>query len=118
MSETKLLNCPFCGGKARFCRLSEKQKDGYTDCVFVRCKDCYASTKKIEYNARIHKNDSEYDEAKQLWNTRKPMERIVERLEELEERSMFPDDDDYICGQYDAFTECKKIVKEEGGFDV
>ena len=48
MSETKLLNCPFCGGKASFWRLSEKQKDGYTDCVFVRCKDCYASTKKID----------------------------------------------------------------------
>ena len=114
MSETKLLNCPFCGGKASFWRLSEKQKDGYTDCVFVRCKDCYASTKKIEYNARIHKNDSEYDEAKQLWNTRKPMERIVERLEELEEEYAYPDDDEYTAGHYSAYKDALKIVKEEG----
>ena len=117
MSETKLLNCPFCGGKASFWRLSEKQKDGYTDCVFVRCKDCYASTKKIEYNARIHKNDSEYDEAKQLWNTRKPMERIVEKLEESYRLYAigFNAED---RGGYDAYSDAIEIVKEEGGLNA
>lgn len=71
MNHKKLKPCPFCGDKANYWRASKYIGDGhYTDIVFVRCKNCRATTKEIEYDARIHKNDSEYDEVAGLWNNR------------------------------------------------
>lgn len=65
MSETKLLPCPFCGGKA----IVSQDSDGY----YVTCKnDCVVQMK--SYLER---------EAINAWNNRKPVERILERLEEL-----------------------------------
>ena len=57
------------------------------------------------------------EKAVEDWNTRKPMERIVERLEELEEEYMYPDDDDYIVGEYDGIREALTVVLEEGGLN-
>lgn len=125
----ELKRCPFCGGEAVFWRLSEKTGNEYTDYVFVRCKACYASTRNIEFNASVHKNDSEYDEAERLWNARKPMERILERLEEKAEKAMDNSEKAAELGQAyekhmifngakgNAFEEAIDIVKEEGGIE-
>ena len=69
MSDTKLLPCPFCGGEAEL-RVSN---DGY---AVVGCKndDCQGYACCYKYNSK--------KEAIQKWNTRKPIERIIERLEE------------------------------------
>ena len=83
-NETKLLSCPFCGGEAEFVRGIER-KDIFqsSDYVYVRCKECHAQTSKIYYSAEFHKLDEEYALVEKAWNTRKPMERIVEQLEDM-----------------------------------
>lgn len=55
-----------------------------------------------------------------LWNNRKPMERIVERLEEQAEECRkywqeFDDEDSF--GGMNAYCDAVKIVKEEGGMN-
>lgn len=110
----KLLSCPFCGGEAIYYRTPVKSNGGWCDSVVVKCKQCEARTARILYDARKHPNDEEYTEAAKAWNTRKPLEQIVERLGELQ--------DDY-CDRYchigipslfqDAWDEAIEIVKEE-----
>lgn len=58
----RLKPCPFCGGKANF------QGNGH----WISCEDCLAETNYFDYK----------EEAIKAWNTRKPMDRIVEQLEE------------------------------------
>ena len=60
----KLKKCPFCGGEAEVV--------GGNPYHWVFCKNCDAESKQM----------STIDGAIAAWNTRKPMERIVERLEE------------------------------------
>lgn len=74
MSEIKLLPCPFCGGEA------ELHTDYDTE--WIECTQCHCSTAK--------QAGDYYDEGFMdgtyvipIWNTRKPMERIVEQLEEM-----------------------------------
>ena len=67
MSETKLLNCPFCGGEAELLK-GLCELDNY-----VMCLECRSKTKL--YNTK--------ESAITAWNARKPMERILERLEVL-----------------------------------
>ena len=92
MSEIKLLPCPFCGGEAEFVRGIERkdifQSSDSSDYVYVRCKECHAQTSKIYYSAEFHKLDEEYALVEKAWNTRKPMERIVEKLEEEHAKEM------------------------------
>lgn len=95
MSDKKLLkNCPFCGGEARF-----STEDGN----WINCKSCGAETDYFEQR----------EEAVNAWNTRVPMQKIVKRLETLQEEYMYPDDDDYIVGQYDGVREALTVVLEE-----
>ncbi len=67
MSETKLLPCPFCGGEATL------RKSEVTQLYHVACFECGC------------RQDSSYksESAINAWNTRKPMDDIVERLEEF-----------------------------------
>ncbi len=69
MQNDKLLNCPFCAGEAK---IDITGDGGYR----VTCKRILGCGCKFEWF------DSE-DEAIASWNTRKPMERIVESLEEV-----------------------------------
>lgn len=64
----KLLPCPFCGGEARI----QHYRNG--DCA-IECIECYGKT---------HRSVTE-DLAIRRWNTRKPIDRIVEQLEEKTE---------------------------------
>ena len=67
MSEIKLLRCPFCGGEAELLK-GQCEIDNY-----VMCLECRSKTKL--YNTKAS--------AIKAWNTRKPMEDIVDELEEL-----------------------------------
>lgn len=106
MSEKKLLPCPFCGG--------QKVIETYHAFVPVLlCGDCGAmmTIPMANFSTSYKKILVE------KWNTRKPMERIVERLEKLQEEYMYPDYDDYIAGQYDGVREALTVVLEEGGLN-
>lgn len=73
MSEIKLLPCPFCGGKAHKRIAFPCDADGMEmNLYIVGCDTC-----DIQFSWL-------WDEevAMELWNTRKPMDRIVEELEE------------------------------------
>ena len=72
MSET-LLRCPFCGGEAELLK-GQCEIDNY-----VMCLECRSKTKL--YNTKAS--------AIKAWNTRKPMQNIVERLEEQAEEENF-----------------------------
>lgn len=89
----KLKKCPFCGG------------EGYVISVemhyWIRCKSCNADTDA----------DSTLEGAIHLWNARKPMERILERIEnEILEELSDSGDDWYTSEQINKVIE---IVKAE-----
>jgi Lar family restriction alleviation protein len=60
----QLKKCPFCGGEAKWGNVLHN---------YIECKECGFETIWYETEA----------EAIKIWNTRKPKDRIVERLEEL-----------------------------------
>lgn len=101
MSELK--RCPFCDGKLKKSGSKRRGNQFYMH----------------EYNGCIlqiicFRTDDV--ESIEKWNTRKPMERIVERLEE--QKSYADDlDDDLSCGEYTGLALAIEIVKEEGGLN-
>lgn len=114
MSEIKLLPCPFCGGEAEVIGNYIKGVPNNFQ-YFVRCKKCKARPQPFYTFKKKEK-------AVEAWNTRKPMERIVERLEEMKMRYFL------IIGNsgsanldsvYEEVGNCIdraiEIVKEEGG---
>ena len=98
MSEIKLLPCPFCGGEAKL-----YSGIGY---AVVGCKkeDCQGSACCYKYNSK--------KEAIEQWNTRKPMERIIERLEE-ERKYSYENFKDEERAWRKGLRTAIKIVKEE-----
>ena len=62
----KLRECPFCEGEAAIWEISRKKKR-----YAVSCYRCSCATDEMETR----------EEAIKAWNTRKPMDRIVEQLE-------------------------------------
>lgn len=110
MSELK--RCPFCGGEAKIDKT-------IANTVSVECTVCHASSRMI----LCTEGDIE-QKAIEAWNTRKPMYRIVEQLEECYER--YEDleyyehlengrslDFEYCHGKKDGVNEAIGIVKEE-----
>lgn len=79
MSELKLLNCPFCNGKAEFVKMGIA-KD--ISLGFVRCTEC---------GIRLRQGNCTEDFARDEWNRRKPMSNIVEKLEELPYKTNYSD---------------------------
>ena len=108
MSDKRLRSCPFCGGEALL------HKSVFIKCeVTVVCKKCGART--LTYPS-VSISDAKM-RAINAWNTRKSMDRIVERLEEERDYEDIFEDDSSI-GAYNAYLNALKIVKEEGGIDV
>lgn len=72
---------------------------------YVQCNYCKASTK-LYFTEK---------EAIKAWNTRKPMERILERLEEKAKE--YTNDDLSYRIPWFGIEEAIEIVKEEGGIE-
>lgn len=97
-----LRKCPFCGGEAKIDKT-------ITNTVSVECTVCHASSRII----LCTEGDIE-QKAIKAWNTRKPMQNIVERLREKAKEPMYQHHgDNYYVGIYNAI----EIVKEEGGIE-
>lgn len=113
----RLLSCPFCGGEAEIL----EHDNGWAIWHCIMCKNCKASQ---EWRKGYTK-----EEAITAWNTRKPMERILERLE-TEDMALFNAINKYQKKMYtdgDALDKVRmlqhkqlsnhkaiEIVKEEG----
>lgn len=68
--EDRLKPCPFCGGEAGY---TNAQLPNGTEVYYIECLECGASS--AVYGTA--------EKACREWNTRKPMDRIVEQLEKL-----------------------------------
>ena len=89
MSEIKLLPCPFCGGEAYFPTITK---------TFIVCKSCGFETEYTE--------DTEW--LVNTWNTRKPIEKAVKELEELQQYYIYSIDD------LVRLSDVKKLLKGSG----
>lgn len=93
----KLRECPFCGGEAE--KYAKEIKG--IKILTVTCKRCGASGQLFQ--SKKPRIKDEENPAIKAWNTRKPMDRIVEQLEER-----LPS---LICGDgYDAKGRMETII--------
>lgn len=102
MSELK--KCPFCGGEVV---MFIEQLDATRDCYNFHCDNCDMS---------IYYDYSDRNMAIKTWNKRKPVERVIERLEEYandlkEDWDKYDNEDDF--GGYCAVSRAIEIIKEE-----
>lgn len=102
MSEIELKPCPFCGGEAVI---------HVSDGVAVICRECGAASKCLVDGHLQGKPDGRAIKSViKAWNTRKPMERIAEQLEELDNNGWIPveerlpEDDKYILLSFKNFS--------------
>lgn len=103
----RLLNCPFCGVSLK--KIGSKRRGNQFYVHDYKGSDCIL--KEFSFKA-------DDEEKMKHWNTRKPMQNIVERLEEqAEERRKYWQefDDEDSFGGMNAYCDAVKIVKEEGG---
>ena len=112
MNEQKKLKiCPFCGGEAEMVVAHHVFEKPYV--VICKNENCRASKGNFSKTK---------EEAIETWNTRKPMQNIVERLEEEQEKldtDMFARECDNWHGQLcngisEGVEKAIEIVKEEG----
>ena len=114
-NETKLLSCPFCGGEMKIIHM-QPLSPLLTNEYHFACENMCITSRK-SYNTEI--------EAIKACNTRKPMERILERLEGCKathERRMISQKETVAFKikelQYSGcYYNAIEIVKEEGGFE-
>lgn len=103
MSEIKLLPCPFCGGEFQI---------NVGGMIYIpKCKKCGCTLAGCRTE----------EEAIEEVNTRKPMERIIEQLEQnLEECKKYIREYDDSLSQkafHQGILESLRVVKEEGGIE-
>lgn len=111
----QLANCPFCGGEAKLMRFPKCERKYVVICENEQCM------------ASVGNYSHSKEKAIKAWNTRKPLERIVERLEEentliKEQRkeAIEYDDEQMIFAtnnQVRAFDYSLRVIKEEGGIN-
>lgn len=77
MNELKC--CPFCGGEAEVAYSNDNHKQPY-----IRCKFGVTENPKCPASNMYQWQFRSLDEAIKAWNTRTPMDNIVEKLEERE----------------------------------
>lgn len=137
MQNDKLLLCPFCGGESARAITKERLFLGQNEFAvkkidvvgYVKCNKCHARGGTV--SAILYKNTKTYfddiaklkEEAIKLWNTRKPMERILEQLEELKEEkndisSKIRNAEDKRCyGFYELGIDEATDIVRKGGVD-
>ena len=97
MAEIKLLPCPFCGGEAIKTAFSW---GNISDEYSIKCTICGASTTVLKS-----------EEVIKAWNTRKPIDDIVERLVEKSYDSMHLD-------MSTPMTETWQIIDLDDAIDI
>lgn len=136
----QLAKCPFCGGEAELMDYYESC-DGRGDrFAIIKCLECtvemqltWKEFKKAEedfgYTGGYFSQNKVFWEGmhKRLvdkWNTRKPTEKIVERLKESLDKTMEENSQEWDSyyrkvnvGKCVAFRDAIEIVKEEGGMN-
>lgn len=104
----QLVKCPFCGG--------DNIISTYNNFVpALLCGGCGAMMT-IPWSL----NGNTEDELRKKWNTRKPMKRIMERLEDTYQDRIdcaYHTSDCFVDGQADGLYKALSIVKEEGGMN-
>lgn len=98
----ELKRCPFCGGEAGM--FKPKSWGGSARVYCIECQ----STTDVAGNEK---------EAIKAWNTRNPIDRIVERLEDLERDRIdtaYYSGDVFVDGQADGLAKAIETIKEEG----
>lgn len=110
MSDIKLLRCPFCDGEAKLCDASSGTNGRYR----VRCKEisCTLRPKTEWYETK--------DEAIRHWNHRRPIERILKRLEQIEQLDSVAhvegsNEEILTNGYVKGIKKAINVVKIEGG---
>ena len=105
-----LLNCPFCGGEAKVVYDSILNRQGEQRAiVLIRCEELNCT---VRPKTQWHISE---EEAIEHWNTRKPMERIVEELEEEHDDAIYHAElDPYYTGMVDAYEQSIEIVRNGG----
>ena len=102
MSDTKLRCCTLCGGKAMFYSINDLSKGEFIRLYGITCKNTYC--------CRIPPEHYTQEKAIEKWNTRKPIERIVEKLEERCDEVLLSNEmNDYCYGS--GMCEAINIVK-------
>ena len=116
MAEIKLKRCPSCGGEII---KIEKERMGMGGCELYAkavCKNCGLSTKKF-----LIWDKEDILKVYEAWNTRKPMDRIVERLEEEKSDCQHYDENGKLfyeeTSRKNGISKAIEIVKEEGGIN-
>ena len=97
----ELKRCPFCGAKARLCSFQSQTIKTYKE-YWVKCKNDCCQT--INFRSE--------EKAIEQWNTRKPIDRIVEKLEEMEEKAIKVKNvtvSSYACGMMHKAIEIVKV---------
>ena len=74
-NKIKLLPCPFCGGEARL-----QQRKRTSHAYYVICKNCGCRTPFYQY--QFDSAEKLREEATAAWNTRKPVDAVLDRLED------------------------------------
>lgn len=125
MSEIKLLPCPFCGGEAElkeYYETCDGRGDTHAKITCLNCLSTMALTrdefvkaeKDFKYKGGYYSKNKKFwngmhQRLIEKWNTRKPMEEIVDRLEEIRDASW---------GElYEHMVDVIHDVKEVGGMN-
>ena len=112
-----LLNCPFCGGEIKQMFMNEET---FTECVWDESIGnvptwfkCYTCDSEFFHDEPIDTPEKQAE----WWNTRIPMQDIVERLETMKCIRVEQCHDDYEIEVMteNNFDDAIAIVKEEGG---
>lgn len=104
MSDIKLKECPFCGGEAKIIKQGHRE---YAPTYYVRCTTIFCRIATPHYKKEA--------EVIRIWNTRKPMDRIVEQLEEYQDNnSQNKSTDDYELGVFNTIEKTIELVKAGG----